>query len=86
MDTRKRFNEAHNSMLNAWSVTEVTEAYEEACALRQQICPGKCAMADCDRCFLTREYNDVIREIRRRPQQQTVTFNLYGCDVTINTH
>lgn len=83
MNTRKQYNEAHNNMLNAWSVTEATEAYEEACVLRQQLCPGKCGMSDCDRCFLTREYNDICRELRRKPQT-TVTFNLCGCDVTIN--
>ncbi len=79
------FCKNHEKLLSAVTEQEAANAYCATCEIRQLQFPGKCAMADCDRCFLTREYNDVIREIRRRPQQ-AVTFNLYGCDVTINTH
>ncbi len=79
-----QYRKAHNSMMNAWSESECFDYYCEACDCKQALNPGECGMKDCDRCWLTREYNDICREIRRRPQGN-VTVNLWGCDITIKT-
>ena len=75
---------AHRQAMNmAWTEDEAFDEYCACCDIRQKLFSGECAMRDCDTCPLTRKYNDVARAIRQRPQNN-VTFNLFGCDVTIN--
>ena len=75
--------EARTAMLYAWTEDEAFDEYCKCCDLRQELFPGKCGMTDCRKCKLTKDYNDVVREIRRRPASK-VTINLFGCDVTMN--
>ena len=75
---------AHRAaMAAAWTESQAFDEYCACCDIRQILFPAKCGMTDCDRCNLTRQYNDVVRAIRQRPQEK-VTFNLFGCNVTIN--
>lgn len=79
---------AKNMMMNAMTEDEAFDNYCKCCDIRQELFPGKCGMTDCDhKCWLTRDYNDVVRAIRKRNKGvKNVTFNLFGCNVTINVN
>ena len=84
MNLGKQFNLHKALMEKAWSEEEAQAEYDTACAIRQKMCTGKCAMSNCERCFLTKAYNDVCKDLKTHPDKQ-VTINLFGCNVTINT-
>lgn len=88
MNMYKELGKATNNMMTALTEDEAFENYCIACDIRQELFPGKCGMTDCDRhCRLTRDYNDVVRAIRKRNKGvKNVTFNLFGCNVTINVN
>lgn len=70
------------NMKHAFTMKEAEAEYNTACCIRQTLMPGKCGMANCDYCYLTKEKNKVIEKIRKQPE--TITYNLFGCNVTIN--
>ena len=71
-----------DNMCMANSEDTAFDEYCYACDIRQILFPGKCGMQDCAKCYLTRQYNDICREIRQRPAN--VVININNSNVTIN--